>query len=169
LHGGAGFRIPGRFADDGPSAVEDQGAEEVAVAAGEGLGEVAAVGVAVEVDLGDGEGSENGGEVVGGEAGAVEIGGGTEGRAAEGDVLQGAVAVGLERFAIDGLGFTGAAIVDQQQVAGIEQGVEEIEVAGTAAGGGVAGAAFDGYDSPSGGLGGVEVGVELEGDIDSAG
>jgi hypothetical protein len=168
-HGAGGFGVPGGFADDGPGAIEDEGAEEIAMAGGEGLAEVAAVGIAIEVDLGDGEGGQDGGEVVGGEAGTVEIGGGAEEGAAKVDIVEGAVAIVLEGFAIEGLGFAGAAIVDQQEVAGVEQGVEERKVAGAAAGGWIAGSAFDGYDGSGGGLGRVAMGEEFEGDLEDTG
>ena len=109
---------------------------------GEGLPEERAVGVAVEIDLVDTERVEHEREVVGRERGAVEIGGRSELRAAESDAVDVVAGEPLQWRATNRLRRAGAAVVDEQEVAAVEQRVEQREVRGRARRRRVAGSAL---------------------------
>ena len=154
--------VPGLQVHHLVGGVERDRPEHPGVAGRERLGEVGAVGVAVEVDRAGAQRGQHPGQVACGARGGVQVAavdeaparpapGVVELLAAAGhqplvELVRLAGAEPLQRLAVDDLGGAGAAVVDQQQVAPPEQRLEELEVGVARAGARVPGAALLGDD-----------------------
>ena len=151
--------------------VEYQGADHVGVMEGEGLGHVGSVGVPVEIDPGDMQCFENGGQIVAHGVGAVGVGSGAQLCGTSGHRL-GDVAGGLEpvvrlqRRAVDHVRGPGPALIHQDQVVVLEQRSEHGDVLPLGLHGRVAGPALHGHDGLGRRCRGVRVGDDLEADLD---
>ncbi len=137
------------------------------MANGEHLLEVRAVGVAVEIDRADIEHLEDGGQIVGGVSRAIERRALAERVAAAPDEIHRPPRRALQRRAVDGTRFAGAAVVHEDEIACCAQRPEQSEIVRARLGRRIPGTAFGGDQGPGGRTGGG-MRVELEIDRDAA-
>lgn len=149
-------------------AVEDHTAQPAAKAGGEGLADVGSITVAVEVDLGDLQRIHHADDVGHGKFRTVQRGFRSELLAAGRNRRGFARIALLHSRAIDGSRGAGATLVDDQDVATVAQGIEDVDVCIACPGRGIARATFLRQDHAEPGKRLIAPRVVLEADGDAA-
>ena len=161
-------RVPGALAARRIGRVQHQRSQGLAVAEGVGLSQEGPVGVAVERDAAEAQSPAHGVDVVGRGGGSVGIEAGAELLSAPGDDDLALDAPVLGAAAVKPLRHAGAAHVDKNQPASLEQASEGRDVVPGAAGRGVAGPALDGEDGSQRGPGAIRARPQREADLGRA-
>jgi hypothetical protein len=136
------------------------------MASGKCLAEPGAIRITVEIDDGNVERIEQGGEIVGGKAAVVKVSRVAQLLPAGVNSRRPGVRFSLQQRTVEGLGFAGAAIVQKQHVAAVTQRRKKRKIPTGRTGGRVAWTAFGSDDRFEGRLRTISVRVELETDLD---